>query len=164
MRLLIAVLLSVALIGLHPQDLKQNINNSEEKVKVAVKADPVKTEPAKPVTSVKPVETPAPTPPAPPTPPTTHEGIMQAAGISPSDYGYVDYIISHESSWRWNAREPNTGAYGLCQALPATKLATAGLDWQTNPVTQLKWCSSYAVSRYGSWAGAYQTWVAQRWW
>jgi hypothetical protein len=97
-------------------------------------------------------------------PPTgSHQDWMIAAGISSSDFGYVDYIVSHESSWRHLAVN-SIGATGLCQALPGSKMATAGQDWQTNPVTQLKWCDSYAKSRYGGWAKAYSFWQSSKWW
>ncbi len=90
---------------------------------------------------------------------------MQAAGIPQSDWPYVDSIITKESQWRhqvWNTL--GSGAYGLCQALPATKMASAGDDYMTNPVTQLKWCSEYAKVRYGSWANAYVFWQDNYWW
>lgn len=92
--------------------------------------------------------------------------IMQAAGISPSDYGYVDYIISHEGGWAGTTKynRSGSGAYGICQALPGSKMASAGADWATNPVTQLRWCSSYAHSKYGSWAGAYNYWIRHHYW
>jgi resuscitation-promoting factor RpfB len=90
--------------------------------------------------------------------------VMAAAGIAMSDYAYVDYIVSHESGWRPFARNASSGAFGLCQALPGSKMASSGSDWETNPVTQLRWCSGYAASRYGSWANAYQTHVSQGWW
>jgi uncharacterized protein YabE (DUF348 family) len=93
----------------------------------------------------------------------SHQDWMSAAGIAASDYGYVDYIISHESGWRYNAQGYGT-TYGLCQAYPGTKMSSAGADWQTNPITQLKWCSGYAVSRYGSWAAAYQHWTVSHNW
>ncbi|HSX28269.1 MAG TPA: ubiquitin-like domain-containing protein [Candidatus Saccharimonadales bacterium] len=93
----------------------------------------------------------------------SHQDWMSAAGISAGDYGYVDYIISHESGWRYNAQGFGT-TYGLCQAYPGGKMASAGADWQTNPVTQLKWCSGYATSRYGSWAAAYNHWLASHNW
>jgi len=89
--------------------------------------------------------------------------IMAAAGIAESDYAYADYIISKESNWRPGALNSGSGAYGLCQSLPASKMATAGADYLTNPVTQLKWCSGYS-SRYGGWQGAYNAWLAQSWW
>jgi hypothetical protein len=88
--------------------------------------------------------------------------IMAAAGISSGDYAYANFIISHESGWRTTAANPS-GAYGLCQALPGSKMATAGGDWQTNPVTQLRWCTGYA-SRYGGWGGAYNFWLSHRYW
>lgn len=92
------------------------------------------------------------------------QAIMSAAGISASDYSYVDYIISKESGWNATADNPMSSAYGICQALPGAKMASAGSDWQTNPVTQLEWCNSYATSRYGSWAGAYSFWISHHWW
>lgn len=92
-----------------------------------------------------------------------HTSLMAAAGISGGDYGYVDYIVGHESGWRVTASNPS-GAYGLCQSLPGSKMASAGGDWTSNPITQLRWCNSYAVGSYGSWAAAYSHWVAYRWW
>lgn len=91
------------------------------------------------------------------------KGDMALAGISPGDYEYVDYIVSHESGWRPYAGSPS-GPYGLCQAYPGNKMASAGADWLDNPVTQLKWCHGYALGRYGSWAAAYNHWVATRNW
>ncbi len=95
----------------------------------------------------------------------SHQDWMRQAGISASDFGYVEFIISHESGWghtKWNYG--GSGAYGLCQALPARKMRTAGADYMTNPITQLKWCNGYAVGRYGSWANAYQFWTKHKWW
>jgi TolA-binding protein len=87
---------------------------------------------------------------------------MAAAGIPESDWQYVDCVIngcegvSAEGGWggttRWNTT--GSGAYGLCQSLPAAKMASAGDDYMTNPVTQLRWCHSYAQS-YGSWQAAW---------
>ncbi len=91
------------------------------------------------------------------------KGDMALAGIAPGDYEYADYIISHESGWRPNAGSVN-GPYGLCQAYPGTKMASAGSDWETNPITQLRWCAGYANSRYGGWAAAYNHWVSSRNW
>lgn len=89
---------------------------------------------------------------------------MRAAGISDSDFGYVDYIISHESGWNYRAVNRSSGAYGLPQSLPAGKLASAGADWRDNPVTQLRWAHNYAVGRYGSWEDAYHFWTVNHWW
>ena len=89
---------------------------------------------------------------------------MRAAGISDADFGYVDYIISHESGWNYHAVNRSSGAYGLPQSLPAGKLASAGADWRDNPVTQLRWAHNYAVGRYGSWEAAYYFWTVNHWW
>lgn len=89
---------------------------------------------------------------------------MRAAGIADADFGYVDYIISHESGWDYHAVNRSSGAYGLPQSLPAGKLASAGADWRDNPVTQLRWANNYAVGRYGSWGGAYHFWTVNHWW
>ncbi len=94
--------------------------------------------------------------------PSDKKAVMALAGISQGDYAYVDYIVSHESGWNPGAHNAS-GAYGLCQALPGSKMASAGSDWPSNPVTQLKWCSGYA-SRYGGWAGAYNYWVSHHYW
>lgn len=90
--------------------------------------------------------------------------LMSAAGISPSDHGYVNFIVSRESRWNHLARNASSGAYGLCQALPGSKMASAGSDWSSNPVTQLRWCNGYAVGRYGSWGAAYSFWQRNHWW
>ena len=94
----------------------------------------------------------------------SHEDWMAMAGISPSDYGYVNFIIERESHWNPLSRNRSSGATGLCQALPGSKMASAGADWATNPITQLRWCNGYAVGRYGSWAKAYQFWTQHHWW
>ena len=104
------------------------------------------------------------------------KGDMALAGIAPGDYQYADYIISHESGWCPTKAQgqfggcppyagfvPSGGGYGLCQSTPGSKMATAGADWATNPVTQLRWCSSYA-SRYGGWAGSYNHWLSYHSW
>jgi hypothetical protein len=90
--------------------------------------------------------------------------LMQQAGIPRDEWSAVDYIVSHESSWRLSAVNARSGAYGLCQALPSWKMASAGGDYRTNPVTQLKWCHQYAHARYGGWWAAYSFWKAERWW
>lgn len=94
--------------------------------------------------------------------PADKQAVMAAAGISPSDYAYVDYIFSRES--RWNAAALNAGGCGgLGQACPAGKLANVCPNWQNDPVCQTRWFSGYA-SRYGGWAGAYNAWLTKHWW
>jgi hypothetical protein len=95
----------------------------------------------------------------------SHADWMRAAGIAESDFSYVEAIINRESGWgvtKWN--RAGSGAYGLGQALPATKMAPYGADYMTNPVTQLRWANAYAVNRYGTWAKAYSFWMARHYW
>ena len=109
--------------------------------------------------------------------------IMTAAGVAPEDQDYAAYIINNENAlWcpiRWQgttscwseyaekfpgAETSNQVGYGLCQATPGIKMASAGADWRTNAITQMKWCHGYAIGRYGSWARAYEFKVARGWW
>ncbi|MGP3984174.1 transglycosylase SLT domain-containing protein [Streptomyces sp. KR80] len=72
-------------------------------------------------------------------------------------------IVDHESSWNYRATNPSSGAYGLVQALPGSKMASAGSDWRTNPATQIKWGLNYMNDRYGSPCGAWEFWQANNW-
>ncbi|KOX02093.1 MULTISPECIES: transglycosylase SLT domain-containing protein [unclassified Streptomyces] len=72
-------------------------------------------------------------------------------------------IVDHESSWNYHAVNASSGAYGLFQALPGGKMASAGADWQTNPATQIKWGLNYMNSRYGSPCEAWSFWQANHW-
>ena len=92
----------------------------------------------------------------------SHEDWMAAAGISASDYGYVNYIISHESGWRPNAS--NGRYFGLYQTSAGRLVSDCGENWVNDPICQLRSANGYAVGRYGSWAGAYQWWTSHNWW
>ncbi|MET9468905.1 transglycosylase SLT domain-containing protein [Streptomyces sp. NPDC006544] len=81
----------------------------------------------------------------------------------PAQFAAFDKIISHESGWNHTATNSSSGAYGLVQALPASKMASAGSDWKTNPATQIKWGLDYMNSRYGSPVGAWNFWSANHW-
>ncbi|MBB5124409.1 pyruvate/2-oxoglutarate dehydrogenase complex dihydrolipoamide acyltransferase (E2) component [Streptomyces albaduncus] len=72
-------------------------------------------------------------------------------------------IVDHESSWNYRADNPTSDAYGLVQALPGSKMASAGADWMTNPATQIKWGLGYMNDRYGSPCGAWNFWQANNW-
>jgi hypothetical protein len=74
-----------------------------------------------------------------------------------------DNIITHESGWDVFATNPRTGAYGLGQALPPEKMATHGLDWRFNPLTQIRWTYDYMIQRYGSPERAWAFWQAHHW-
>ncbi|MFD5214749.1 transglycosylase SLT domain-containing protein [Microbacterium sp. NPDC058345] len=88
------------------------------------------------------------------------EDWMAAAGIASSDWPYVDYIVSRESGWNPNATNASSGACGLVQALPCSKVPGNGY----NPVDNLRWANGYAVGRYGSWSAAYDFWTRNHWW
>jgi uncharacterized protein YabE (DUF348 family) len=96
-------------------------------------------------------------------PPGGHEDWMRVAGISSSDYGYVNYIFSHESGWRTDARNPSGKYVGLGQTNP-NSLAGACPNWQSDPICQIQFFDGYARARYGSWAGAYDFWQGHSWW
>ena len=73
-----------------------------------------------------------------------------------TEYPCLNNIYTRESGWRYNA-ENASGAYGIPQALPGSKMATAGADWATNPATQIKWGLGYIKDRYGSPCGRGRT-------
>ncbi|MEZ5098039.1 MAG: hypothetical protein R2731_19335 [Nocardioides sp.] len=68
-----------------------------------------------------------------------------------------------ESGWRVNADNPYSSAYGIPQALPGSKMASAGPDWATNPVTQIRWGLGYIRDRYGSPCGAWSFKRSHNW-
>jgi hypothetical protein len=84
---------------------------------------------------------------------------MRAAGIPEDQWVYVDYIVSKESSWNPLAVNKSSGACSLAQSLPCSKIPG---DWR-DPVNALKWQYGYVTARYGGYYGAYQFWVANRW-
>lgn len=71
-------------------------------------------------------------------------------GWSESEFQCLDDLWVGESNWRVNADNPSSSAYGIPQALPGSKMASAGADWETNPATQIKWGLGYIKDRYGS--------------
>jgi len=77
-------------------------------------------------------------------------------------FGCLDNIWSRESGWRYNAANAS-GAYGIPQALPGSKMASAGADWATNPATQIKWGLGYIKGRYGSPCNAWAFWQGHSW-
>ncbi|MEU0332911.1 transglycosylase SLT domain-containing protein [Streptomyces sp. NPDC006193] len=87
-----------------------------------------------------------------------HKMIPDAA-----QYDAFSKIVEHESGWNVTATNSSSGAYGLVQALPAAKMASAGPDWKTNPATQIKWGLDYMNSRYGSPVKAWNFWQANGW-
>ncbi|MFG2231088.1 transglycosylase SLT domain-containing protein [Streptomyces sp. NPDC048723] len=95
--------------------------------------------------------------------PMSAKAIAQQMIKDPAQFAAFDKIISHESGWDHTATNASSGAYGLTQALPASKMASAGADWKTNPATQIKWGLDYMNDRYGSPVGAWNFWSANHW-
>jgi transglycosylase-like protein with SLT domain len=96
---------------------------------------------------------------APPPNPGTAQRIaydmMPSFGFSPSSqFSCLDSLWQQESGWNYLA-ENASGAYGIPQALPGSKMASAGADWQTDPTTQIKWGLGYIKSIYGTPCGAW---------
>jgi hypothetical protein len=88
-------------------------------------------------------------------------GILGSYGWGQDQMSCLVSLWNMESSWRWNAYNSSSGAYGIPQALPATKLASAGGDWMTNGDTQIRWGLSYISGRYGTPCGAWNHEISQ---
>ena len=89
------------------------------------------------------------TPPNPGTAQSIAYNMMASFGFDPKTFfGCLVDIWNRESGWRYDAENPS-GAYGIPQALPGSKMASAGADWQTNPATQIKWGLGYIKDIYG---------------
>jgi len=99
-------------------------------------------------------------PPDPGTAQSTAYNMMSSFGFDPkTQFGCLDNLWTRESGWRYNA-ENASGAYGIPQALPGSKMATSGADWQTNPATQINWGLGYIKSTYGTPCSAWAFWEA----
>jgi hypothetical protein len=97
-------------------------------------------------------------PPNPGTAQSTAYNMMSSFGFDPkTQFGCLDNLWTRESGWRYNA-ENASGAYGIPQALPGSKMATSGADWQTNPATQINWGLGYIKSTYGTPCNAWAFW------
>lgn len=82
---------------------------------------------------------------------------------SAAQYNAFSKIVEHESGWNVTATNSSSGAYGLVQALPGSKMSSAYSDWKTNAATQIKWGLDYMNSRYGSPAAAWNFWQSNGW-
>jgi hypothetical protein len=84
-------------------------------------------------------------------------------GYGSSQFDCFNNIIIRESMWRVDATNPSSGAYGIPQALPGSKMATIASDWRTNPATQIIWGIEYMKDRYGSPCAAWSFKSAHGW-
>jgi len=89
--------------------------------------------------------------------------MLSMYGWGDSEFTCFDKIITQESGWHVSATNKSSGAYGIPQALPGSKMATAGADWQTNPATQIKWALGYVQGRYATPCGAWSFKSAHGW-
>ena len=81
--------------------------------------------------------------------------MLAARGWGADQFGCLVSLWDRESGWNVYAQNPSSGAYGIPQALPGSKMGSAGGDWQTNAATQIAWGLGYIADRYGSPCGAW---------
>ena len=87
--------------------------------------------------------------------PTGAKRVAQSIMKSKYNWGSSQFIClnrlwTKESNWRYQARNSYSGAHGIAQALPASKMESISTDWRTNPVTQIQWGLKYISSRYST--------------
>jgi hypothetical protein len=90
-------------------------------------------------------------------------GMVLARGWDESQYNCLVSLWKKESGWNVYAHNKGSGAYGIPQALPGSKMASAGADWATNAATQITWGLGYITGRYGTPCGAWNTSQAKGW-
>jgi hypothetical protein len=89
--------------------------------------------------------------------------MIATKGWGPGQFSCLDKLWIRESNWRVRAENPSSGAYGIPQALPGRKMATAGSDWRSNPVTQIEWGLGYIDSVYGTPCSAWANSQSRGW-
>ncbi|WP_289019268.1 hypothetical protein [uncultured Ornithinimicrobium sp.] len=89
--------------------------------------------------------------------------MLSGYGWGEDQFGCLDSLWMKESGWNHTAMNPSSGAYGIPQSLPGSKMASAGADWQTNPATQIAWGLGYISERYGSPCNAWAHSQAVNW-
>jgi len=82
---------------------------------------------------------------------------------SQRQYQCLVSLWTRESGWRHKAHNSGSGAHGIPQAMPGSKMASAGPNWRSNPRTQIKWGLKYINGRYGSPCGAWSHWQSRHW-
>jgi hypothetical protein len=84
-------------------------------------------------------------------------------GWDGDQWACLETLWAHESGWRITAGNKSSGAYGIPQALPGSKMAKYGDDWRTNPATQIQWGLAYIKGRYGTPCGAWSHFLDTNW-
>ena len=74
--------------------------------------------------------------------------LLDEYGFSEKEYTCLNTLWTKESNWNYKARNKSSGAHGIAQALPASKMNVVSTDWRTNPVTQIRWGLRYISIRY----------------
>jgi hypothetical protein len=88
----------------------------------------------------------------------TAQSLMPSFGFSvSSQWSCLDDLWQQESSWNYTAENASSGAYGIPQSLPGSRMASVAPDWQTDPATQIKWGLEYIQGRYGTPCAAWAT-------
>ncbi|MDR1393857.1 MAG: ubiquitin-like domain-containing protein [Bifidobacteriaceae bacterium] len=89
--------------------------------------------------------------------------MLDSYGWGDDQFACLLPLWQRESGWRVNAQNRSSGAYGIPQALPGSKMASAGADWRTNPATQIKWGLGYISGRYKTPCGAWSAFLQKGW-
>ena len=89
--------------------------------------------------------------------------LLAKYGMSSSEFSCLDSLWEKESGWSVTADNPTSSAYGIPQALPGSKMSSAGADWENNPETQIRWGLGYIKDRYGSPCSAWSHSQANNW-
>jgi hypothetical protein len=89
--------------------------------------------------------------------------LLPSFGFATGQMPALDNLWERESGWNHLASNPSSGAYGIPQALPGSKMGSVASDWRTNPATQIKWGLGYIKDRYGSPAAAWAFFQANNW-
>jgi resuscitation-promoting factor RpfB len=84
-------------------------------------------------------------------------------GWGSAQFSCLSSLWERESSWQVHAENPSSGAYGIPQALPGSKMSGYGADWRDNAVTQIEWGLSYIDQSYGTPCGAWSAWQSKGW-
>ena len=87
--------------------------------------------------------------------------LLPEFGFEPGQWSCLDQLWMGESGWRYTAENPSSGAYGIPQSLPASKMGTVDDDWRTNPVTQIRWGLQYIKASYGTPCSAWSAWQSR---
>jgi hypothetical protein len=153
--------------GHEPQALPADLANLPDLIEPAL---PTPTPTPSPTPT--PTSTPSPTPTQTPTPkatprPTPRDTVWNARAyvkgrIGVRQYDCINVVWYHESKWNPRAGTPS-GAYGIPQAFPGSRMAAFGSNWRYSPLTQVKWGIWYVNTRYGSACAAYNFWKAHAW-